>query len=357
MLVTIFLGILSTFFAYISKFNDSRWGIRITFFLIYLFLALRFNFGNDYEWYQISFDSISGLTISDFLNTLLPYEPGYVILNWIFRDAGFFLMTAFLAIFNCIIYYKFISKHLPRNLYWLAIIIYIFQPSFLLLQSSAMRQSISIMLFIFSTQFIQKREFIKYLICIILAILFHYTAFFLLPIYFFFYKNDKLSDFSKVLFFIIYISLFLLSSSISPYFKILVGVFSEKYEYYQNAAVTNSGLGFLYYSFLFILTLYFEKSQSDENRLLFKISIISFLIIPLALIIDMTGRIGMYFSPATIVVFPLIFKEIKNKYGKFLFASVLILLTLFQFFQFMFSDNYMPYFFHYKTIFSSILFR
>jgi hypothetical protein len=153
--------------------------------------------------------------------------------------------------------------------------------------------------------------------------------------------------------FSIFISLFFGGSSLSPYLTFLINNFSEKYSAYQNPGVVSSGLGFIYYSALFIMTLYFERTQKIEVALVFKVAIISFLMIPLPLIIDMTGRLLMYFLPATIVVYPNIVLSLKNAFLKITFLTLIVALTLFQFFQFFNSEIYYKGYGIYQTIFSA----
>ena len=354
MYITILVGAISVFFAYLSRFLRNNWGLKISFIIIFIYLALRYEFGNDYEWYLISFNSLKEFDLVDFFEVILPYEPGWIFINWLFKKIGFFSLIIFTSLINCLLYYYLIKKFLPVKLYWLAVFIYFFLPNFMLLHSSAMRQSIAIIIFIYSWNFLLNKKPIKYFICIAVAITFHFSAVILIPCYIIVFLIDKKINFYwGVLIYSFYLSLFLFQTFWSSLIFDSIGNFNEKYLYYQNSATTNSGLGFLYFSVLFILTLYFEKKQTRDIQFIFKNSIVSFLIIPLALIIDMTGRLGMYFSPALIIVLPSIFKSLRNHNIKFIYISIIICITLFQFFQFMVSDNYSPFFYNYKTIFSS----
>lgn len=353
MLVTILLGLFSILFAYLAKYKNTAWGLKASFTLIFLFLALRYNFGNDYESYFDYFIRVGQndqLFLFDFVQT---YEPGWVLLNWLFRTFGFFSMTAVLALISCSIYYRFIVKYVPVEYYWLAIFIYIFYPGFLLIHSSAMRQSISIGLFVFSLGYLANKNAIRYFFCIGLASLFHFTAIILAPVYLLVFLNQKIREVYGSIFILIYISIFLFGSSIIPYLQLFISNFSEKYEFYQNTGVINTGLSLLYYSTLLIIILLFERMQNREVALVFKVAILSFMFFPLALIIEMTGRIGMYFAPAIIVVYPIIVKSLREPISKTIFLSMLIAITLFQFFQFFYSDTYQDYFINYQTIFSA----
>jgi hypothetical protein len=353
MIATIMLGVFSILFAYIARYKKTQWGLKFSFFLIFIFLALRYDFGNDYETYLNNFNSIKNSAFSDINEYFLIEEPAWLILNWIFKDLGFFALTATIGLFSCVIYYQILKKYVNVKYYWLAIFLYIFNPVLMVINTSAMRQSIAVLLFLYSIKFIEKKESIKYIICITLASLFHYTAIILLPVFLIIYLNKKIGLKSATFLIIIYTIPFLFSATLAPYLKVAITFISEKYAYYEDAGVTNSGLGFIYYSILFIYTLYCEKFQSRKIALIFKLSIIGFLIIPLSLLVAMSGRVGIYFAPAIMVVYPALIEQIKNKNTKIIVGLFLIIITLFQFIQFFYSDNYKEYFGIYKTIFSA----
>jgi EpsG family len=353
MIATIILGIFSVLFAYLAKYKNTRWGLKVSFTLIFLFLALRYNVGNDYETYLNAFIDISQYNQIDFFDNTQQFESGWMLLNWLFRSLGFFAMTAVLALFNCVVYYRFIKKYVPVRYYWLAIFLYIFYPEFMLIHSSAMRQSIAIMLFVFSLDYLYKKDAIRYFLCIGLASLFHFSALILLPVYLLGLFNWKIYKVYGVIFVSIFVSLFLFSESLSPYLKQFISNYFEKYAIYQDAGVVNTGLGFLYFSALFILILYFERLQNKEIALVFKIAIISFMLMPLTLIVELTARVRMYFAPATIIAYPIVLMNLKRPISKTIFLTLLLIFTAFQFFRFFYSDTWKDTFLTYQTIFSA----
>ena len=348
------MGLFSVLFAYLAKYKNIQWGLKVSFTLIFLFLALRYNFGNDYETYLNAFIEISQYNQIDIINIYSQVEPGWIILNWLFRSFGFFAMTAVLALFNCVVYYRFIKKYVPVRYYWLAIFLYIFSPGFMLVHSTAMRQSIAIMVFIFSLDYLNKKDAIRYFLCIGLASLFHLSALILLPVYLlglFNWKNYKVNG---AIFVSIFVSLFLIGESLTPYIKQFISKYFGKYEVYQDAGVVNTGLGALFLSMLFIITIFFERVQNKETALVFKIAIISFIFIPLGLLIQLIGRVGMYFAPATIIVYPIILLNLKKPIRKAIFLTLILIFTTISFFQFIYSDTYKDAFGTYQTIFSAL---
>ena len=223
----------------------------------------------------------------------------------------------------------------------------------MLVQSSAMRQSIAIMLFVYSLDYLYKKDAIRYFLCIAVASLFHFTALILLPVYLLAYFNQKIRGVYGIILVSIFVSLFLFGESLSPYITLFIGYFSEKYEFYQDAGVVKTGLSFLYYSVLFILILYYERLQDREIALIFKIAIISFMVMPMILIIEMIARLGLYFSPATIIAYPNILINLKKPVSKTIFLTIILVFTIYQFVQFFQSDTYKDYFGTYQTILSA----
>jgi transmembrane protein EpsG len=354
LLATIFLGFFSVFFSYLAKYKDGEWGLKVSFLFICLFLALRHDFGNDYVTYLNLFYEFSSLEDYDFTNPFsLFYEPGWVVLNFLFQSLGFFSMKIFLALLSCVVYYRFVVKYIPKNLYWLAVFIYVFTPSFLLLQSTAMRQSVGVMIFIFSIDYLIKKRFLPYLLLILLASLFHYSAIFLIFVYPLIYFNKKIQILSGVFLILSYFLLFLLSKNLAPLFKDLLLNLNDKYSAYTDQGSVNSGFGFIYFTFLLVILLFNDKNHTKEIGLISKISILSFFIIPFGLIIEMSGRFAMYLSPTVVVIYPNLVNNFKAMYVKTLFVVILIIFTFYQFFSFFYSKTYFPYFFEYQTIFSS----
>jgi hypothetical protein len=49
MLIATILGLITTLLAYIARSEKNRMCLKLAFILIFVFLALRYNFGNDYN--------------------------------------------------------------------------------------------------------------------------------------------------------------------------------------------------------------------------------------------------------------------------------------------------------------------
>jgi len=354
MTAVIILGIMATFFAWLEDTGKYKHGLKISFGLIFLFLALRYDYGNDYPVYLAAFGEINSYENINFSGNFRDMEIGWVFLCWLCKPIGFFGMTAILALLNCLVYYNFFKKFVPNKYYWFAVFLFIFNPVFMLVPCSAMRQNVAILLFVFSLNYLYKKKAIRYLLCIGLASLFHSSALILFPVYLLGGLNWTINKATVVIAFSIFVSLFMFGTFIMPYMNQFIGSYFEKYEIYKvDEGVVGTGLGILCLSALFILILYYGRFQNNENALIFKIAIISFIFLPLGMLIMLTARIGMYFQPALIAVYPITLTNIKSILLRNVMLSFLIFFSLYYFFTFFQSDIWQDAFYTYQTILSA----
>ncbi len=353
MYITIFVNVLAVLFAYLAKYKEFQFGLKLSFLVIFVFLAIRFDFGNDYMSYYKDFIILNSYSAIDFLDKTLYYEPGWLFLIKVFQPFGFFVLVMFLSLINCIIFYLFIKKFVPVQYFWLAVFIYVFTPGFMLVHASAMRQSIAINLFIFAIPYIYKKDFLRYILCIVLASLFHFSALILLPVYFLVFLNWKINNFWGSIIFIVFISLFIFGDKISPILFNVIGNFFQDYELYIGTKTEiGSGIGVVFLSLLLIFVIYYSRFQNKQINILFNIAIIGFMFIPIGLLLAMVSRISMYFTPATIIVYPILIANIKKPIPRNTFTFFLIAFTIFNFITFFKSEIFGKAYESYQTIFS-----
>ena len=347
------LNIIVVLCAYLAKFKEFKFGLKLSFLLIFIFLAIRFDFGNDYMNYYKDFIAIGSYSSINYFDKTLYYEPGWLLLIKIFKPFGFFTLVTFLSFINCLIFYLFIKKYVPVQYFWLAVFIYVFNSEFMLIHASAMRQSIAINLFILAIPYIYKKDFLPYLFFIILGSFFHFSAIVLIPVYFLGFLNWRLNNLWGSIIFLIFISLFIFGNTISPVLFGLIGDFFQDYEgYIGTTAEIGSGIGVLFLSGLLIFIIYYSRFQPKEINILFNIAIIGFMFIPIGLLVAMISRVSMYFTPATIVVYPILISKIKKPVLRNIVTFFLIAFTLYTFYTFFNSEVFGRDYENYRTIFS-----
>ena len=355
MIATIILGIFAVLFAVLANFKNFRFGLEISFFLIFLFLSLRYNFGNDYQGYYRIFNDMTNSAQLDlnYKRFGQVIEPGWSILCWLFKPYGFYWLIAFHSFLLCLAYYIFFKSYIPKYFYWLSILILIFDPTLLLIQLSALRQALATILIILSYQYIIKKNLLLFLVCIASASLFHISALFFLPVYLLGYLKFQINNIAGVLIFILFLILTFYGKLLIPLVGNFISTYFERYDnYVVKEGEFGTGLRFAYYSLLLLLTLYVCKFQKNETALILNLSILSFFIFPIGLTIDMARRFGYYFQPAILASFPILINQIKLKPLKIVIVLIIIIFTLRSYYTFMNSDIFRNAYLTYGTIFS-----
>lgn len=358
MITVLFVNILAILFAFAEDKKLIKHGLKISFLIIFLFLALRYDYGNDYAGYLDGFYEVNKHSWIDYTNTkeLFHYEAGWVFLNRLFEPLGFFAMIAFLAAFSCYVLYRFMRKYVPLKYYWLAVFFYVFTPNLMLIQLSAMRQALAIIIFLIAFDYLYQKKVIPYVLLILLASTFHSSAILLLAIYPLSLINWKINNALAISIILAHISLFFIADILAPIINNIMTSYFERYEVYQdNKAVLGTGLGLIYFTLLLSFIVFSAKKYKLENALIIKLSIIGFMVTPLSLIIMMIARIGYYFEPflMTAIIFSIIKYKSVTKLG---IAAAVIAMTSYSFFSFFQADVWKDKFSTYNTILSSRLY-
>jgi hypothetical protein len=356
MLIFLLFGIIISALSVISSITKKREYLIASFLFVFIFQAIRFNYGNDYISYREIFTDINNLN-SSFFNFDTRFEIGWVILNKLFYFLGFESLIASISLFISIVYYKFITFYVSPKYYWISILLFYFDPNCLLINITAIRQSVSIALFLLSLIYFDNDKPLQSLLFLLLAPLFHATSIVIFPILliiFLFKKYFTIGIFSKSILLFSYISLFFLTDYFKNYINIINTIFlSQNYFQYANTEENNtlSFINIAYYTFLLYILLKYSSIKLKNNNYLYFLTIIGLLFIPLALVIPLIARLSYYFLPILIVLIPKIFDYFKPALLKKPFIILIFLITSVRLIRFFMSDTYYSGFYHYHTIF------
>ena len=364
MYIAILVGFLAMLFAYLEGIDRNKNGLIIAFGIITIYMAIRYDYGNDYMSYLESFyryfDYRGSLFDFNSLKDMHAHnEYGWVFLNLLFRPLGFFGLIIVLAIVENWIIYDFVKSYVPKRWYPFALFIYVFNPNILVLGSSMMRQWLAICIFIFSFRFIRDRKPIRYLICIMVAITMHSSAIILLPFYFITYLRNVNLSFKSLFWFIPLLVLWfivsprLFSSNLD---WLLSGDEAEYYEVYttDSSGETYGILGIIA-AFLYPIICITQTNKFDPKlRLLIYLFFCSIFLRPLGLVVGMVHRLGFYFMVFSIVVFPMVMEKIRKIRIEWVYVLLVIIIvpTLRDFYVFFHSKNWIDHYLNYQTIFS-----
>ena len=212
------------------------------------------------------------------------------------------------------------------------------------------RQSIAIIILIQGFNYIVDKKPIKYLICVVLAFIFHKSALIMIPIYFIINSKFINKHYLKL----IILSIILLPI-ISKLFIYLIGF--TKYAYYFNSEFNNgeSNLLNIVINFLWLIIsfflLYNEKNRNKESYALLVIQTFAFLFSYLSLFMkvsELTSRIANYFIFHQILLIPYLFSREKEDVGKCVIALIYTLSYGFYMIYFIVINGYhqvLPFYF------------
>ncbi len=360
MWVTLIVGIISVFFAWLESSGRWRHGLKLSLFIIFIFLALRYDFGNDYMSYLEYFKDINS---NENLNliTVKGTEIGWVYLNklfGIFGENGFFFMTAFLAAVTCYILYRFIKKYVPSKYYWFAVLIFVFDPYNMLVLSSAMRQQVAVIIFLRATDFIVNNKPLKYIVAIISASLFHTSAIFLLILIVFCFINSPITPKVSIITAFILFVLHTIPSFFSAPVETLVMKYVPFYEVYLYDKVSSRlGLGWALTMFINVVVLFYMiNDKFRTNNKLFYLGMVGMISFYIGMVVPLAGRYSFYFLALSLAVYPIIFTKIRNPIFRLCVILSTIILAVYEFFVFFHAPVWVKKFYDYQTIFSYLSF-
>jgi transmembrane protein EpsG len=345
------LGLIVIFLSFLNRYKNGEDGLALSFFLIFLFSALRYNFGNDYFSYLLIYNEINQ-DISYSLSGASRHELGWVIINIIFGKLSFEALIFFTSFINCVLFYFFIKKNVTKKLFYFALIIYYFDTNFFLINLSAIRQSIAILLVLSSLEYLAKKKHIKFLITFILALNFHNSALVLFPVVIFFYNfNGLLTPIYVTLFSSIYFTTYLLKNYLQQYVLILTNFFFANRYSTEYSDSDMSIVNFISYLVLLIFLFYYHNKFEKKYQFYLKLLIFGIVIIPVDFIIPLTARITYYFMTLSIIVFPKLLSLITDYKIKIMFLILIFSVMIIRLINFFNSDTYSVAFGDYHTIF------
>ena len=269
--------------------------------ILCVFLCFGYMTGSDWRQYEPMYNEI------DFHNLFYNYfaEPGYYIYMLIFKFMhfsfwNFFILTKVIIFFLCA---RIINEYVPefRFLVWMFFLPWF---GFYLFIDNPMRNLIAVAIFLYASRYIINRSFLKYCICICMAVSFHFSATIFFPLYSLFTK--RISTLSFIVFFVIFIGISInrdLFSSIIEHVFGSIPYIQKKIEFYimgDNPDGEGKGisLGMFIHLFFFILLLLYRNriEQTKSGTFILNASLFYLLIYRLGSTIDIFSRFQLYLS-------------------------------------------------------------
>jgi hypothetical protein len=167
-------------------------------FILILFLGFRAYLGNDWVGYSEMYEAVPTLFDSDIFNDLTlisdkngETEKGFLLYAVICKtiSSNYIFFQAVSSIINLILLYIFLNTYIPNNIIMGFIFFLLFQG--FRMETSLLRNSKAILLFLISLKYIEKRKILPYMGINIIGCLFHISAVLYLPLYFFINKQHS----------------------------------------------------------------------------------------------------------------------------------------------------------------------
>jgi hypothetical protein len=324
----------------IPKLNKKYPFILFTYVILYVFLALRYDYGNDYMSYLNNHFLINnGITTwgsDDFL---------FVILN--LAVPNFYVLIALISLFYIVVIGYLINSNLKVRQYWFSVLILLINPYIFLIHLSSLRQTLAICFFVIAVNFAIKRKIIPYLLFVLLASGMHSSAIILLPIYFI--LTDKPFNKKYQIIVIIVLGIFLTTPLFDLIANQVLDYLPSHYQYYYNQGIQNTLRATLISSFFLFLVLFNIHKLKGKEIIYGKLSLIATMVSILAFRVSMMTRIGMFFDLFLIITIPQIFCRIEKKIYRQILFIILIGIYFLRYYSF-FTNPLWESFREYQTI-------
>ena len=148
--------------------------------LISLVIGCRYQVGTDWDSYREFYEYVKKYGLSG-MGGYADFEPIYYILNWLISLLGlpYQALFAIVMMIHLFLLYNLLSKYpsvLPFGLFFY--VTFVFTTTL-----NIQRQTLAFCIFLFSLRYFVRGSFIKYFLCILIAIGFHYSSAILLFAY------------------------------------------------------------------------------------------------------------------------------------------------------------------------------
>lgn len=285
--------------------DKDRMITRIAFFLLFLFAALRYMYGNDYSSYLTRYNMIH--------NGWLDAFDGEILFTWInYLSPHFFVLIAVTSLVYVWAMYRLITKNLPRDYVWLGLLIFVISPYLFLMNLSALRQCLAMLLFIVAVDFAYKRKIIPYLVLVLIASLFHNSALLMLPMYFFI--TPKPVKAGKVALILGIVLLLLSVVDVAAISRLIAAWYGDgQYMAYAENDIQNSLRATLLSSTYFLFALMNLPKLEGKALVYGKLYMVGTMLGVLAFRLSALTRIQMYFDIFAVVTIPLILIELRKE--------------------------------------------
>lgn len=342
----VYFGVLVFILLVCNFFPKGKPGQKLFICLIPFFamIALRENWGGDYDSYKYLFDYFNGMSWSEISADENRSEIGFRFLVYISPTYRFFLVLTSLMLTSGLFF--FFYKIIPEK-YWPMVFVLVFIDKYSLLGDiSGIRNGIAVFFFMMGVYFLMQGKKWFYLAVVFGGSLFHSSILLFLPLFFVTNKSLNLKSSSILMLFGIYIAFSALMPS--SWASIIDALFTSvdsfaKYEDYMDNTKASYTQGTSFILALFLLYVIAKSTQlrtltPKENTIL-KLSFLWF-IIRFFPSMGMTDRLFFYADYILFAAMTIVVDKYPDKTIRQLFIGGVFLYFLFYFYIFCISEHF-----------------
>lgn len=282
--------------------------VRLAFFELFLFAALRYQFGNDYISYYQHY-----LTIQQGGN---PFRMEVLFTALCRIMPSYYWLVAFISLIYVGALYFLVNRNIDKKYIWSSLALLLINPYVFLIDVSAMRQCLAISIFIVALDFAFNRKIIPYMALIITAAAIHTSAIILIPIYW--YVNIKKFNKPAVILVVCLLAVMLINedlfnNTVGWVLRLLEGRTSWSYSNYFEEGGRNTLRATLLSSISLVYILLNLPHVQGKAFFFAKLWLLAVVLNMLGYRLSMLSRIEMYFNIFSIVAFPLIWHQGRSR--------------------------------------------
>lgn len=326
---SLFLYIL-IFIIYTWLFKKSIEKKRIQFAFLAIFIlsilsGFRYNVGTDWKTYCDYFYAI-GVSHNGYMEPL--YNGINILIYELTHSFNIFCMV--IACIMQILVYNALKKlnKIIGNIY-IPMGMYIFAFTLFVNSFNAIRQDLAISIILYGVTYILEKKNLKFILCIFIASLIHYSAIFCLGFLIFNLGLKRFKDASNIIFIVFLGGMLVFSNQIV---NILLKILSS-FGLYTIYVVGTGNRSYMYLlgiipSICIVLGCAYNIIRRDrESNFLFKIFVLQLLFQSFGMFVNYADRMALYSSSLAIILFPVVYAKIRIQTNK----KILKILTYFWF--------------------------
>ena len=272
----------------------------------FIFFTGRGLIGWDWLTYEEAYNDCIPLFSRGFFNNFSNerLEPGYILAMAIQKTVcdDFFVFRFIWTVIDVICFYDFFKKYSCN----ISLSFYFLFALNMSLQVDLLRNIKALLLIYLSLQYIEKRELAKFIICLMAALLFHYSSILFLPAYWF--LNKRYPAISLIIIFSVANIIYVLQISVFSSILQMMNLFGNYKVYVTEATSRGITNGYIFYIVLLCAVLYQQFSEKDDKMMIFY-NTFYLLFLAFLLLFDFSviaNRIGIMLSYSLWILIPYI---------------------------------------------------